>query len=58
MRRISAKVNSSPFGTRNYYCLATEGFMDARRWLDQFWSEALRRLKIVAENLPEGDEDA
>ena len=38
-------------GNRNVYALAPDGAAQARRFLDAFWSEALPRFAMVAENL-------
>lgn len=38
-------------GNRNVYTLASDGAAQARRFLDAFWSEALPRFAMVAENL-------
>ena len=38
-------------GTRNEYTLRREGFVDAEWYLAAFWDDALRRFKLVAENL-------
>ncbi len=40
-----------PKGTQNIYHLDTSGFENAHEWLDRFWSEALGRFRMVAENL-------
>ena len=40
-------------GSKNVFELDTAGFGAARQWLDRFWDDALIRLKLVAENLPE-----
>ena len=38
-------------GRENLYQLQPQGFDNARQWLDSFWSDALTRFKLVAENL-------
>ena len=46
-------------GNRNVYTLASDGAAQARRFLDAFWSEALPRFAMVAENLtPAEHEDS
>lgn len=44
-------IAHEPIGTRNIYRLEAEGFEAARRWLDKFWTEALGRFRLVAENI-------
>ena len=36
-------------GTRRYYRARPEGLADLRRWLDEFWGDSLRRLKLEVE---------
>ncbi len=44
-------------GNRNVYSLAPQGATDVRRWLDDFWGQALPRFAMVAENTaPKADE--
>ena len=43
-------VTCSAQGNRNLYRLEARGFDEARSWLDRFWSDALARFKITAEN--------
>lgn len=43
-------IAHDPDGTRNVYRLDHPGFAVARGWLDQFWDDALNRLKFTAEN--------
>ena len=51
-------VGHEPQGTRNIYSLRADGFDAARQWLDSFWTEALGRFRLVAENTaPEADRD-
>jgi DNA-binding transcriptional ArsR family regulator len=40
-------------GNCNYCKLDTRGFDAARRWLDEFWEDALGRFALVAENTSE-----
>lgn len=43
-------VSHQTRGNRNIYRLEPQGFQAGQRWLEQFWGEALARLKLVAEN--------
>jgi DNA-binding transcriptional ArsR family regulator len=36
-------------GTRRWYRARPEGFDELRCWLEEFWAEALERLKVEAE---------
>ena len=36
-------------GTRNYYRARPEGLVGLRSWLEEFWDDALDRLKNAAE---------
>src|SRR5690606_15770708 len=40
-------------GNCNYCKLDARGFDAARRWLDEFWEDALGRFKLLAENTTE-----
>lgn len=40
-------------GNCNYCKLDARGFDVARRWLDEFWQDALGRFKLLAENTTE-----
>jgi len=42
-------VNDRPEGTRRVYYIDPDGLGELRRWLDQFWDDALRALKHAAE---------
>lgn len=42
-------VNDRPEGTRRVYYIDPDGLGELRRWLDQFWDDALRSLKSAAE---------
>jgi DNA-binding transcriptional ArsR family regulator len=42
-------VNDRPEGTRRVYYVDPDGLGELRRWLDQFWDDALRALKNAAE---------
>lgn len=51
-------IGHEAHGTRNIYRLEAQGFEAARQWIDSFWSEALGRFRLVAENTsPETDRD-
>lgn len=51
-------IGHQTHGTRNIYHLEAQGFDAARQWLDSFWTEALGRFRLVAENTaPEADRD-
>jgi DNA-binding transcriptional ArsR family regulator len=43
-------VKDRPEGTRRVYSIDAEGLGDLRRWLDQFWDEALQSFKQEAES--------
>lgn len=47
-------VRHEAAGTRNLYALDRAGFAATAAWLNGFWDEAEARLRLVAENLPEG----
>jgi DNA-binding transcriptional ArsR family regulator len=36
-------------GTRRVYCIDPDGLGDLRRWLDQFWTDALQAFKHEVE---------
>jgi DNA-binding transcriptional ArsR family regulator len=36
-------------GTRRVYCIDPDGLGDLRRWLDQFWTDALQAFKNEVE---------
>jgi DNA-binding transcriptional ArsR family regulator len=42
-------VNERAEGTRRVYYIDPDGLGELRRWLDEFWDEALRSLKKEAE---------
>lgn len=46
-------VRHVPQGTRNVFHLQAAGFERGKQWLDSFWSEALARFALLAENLEE-----
>ena len=43
-------VTDSPSGTSRHYSLNAAGFAALRLWLDEFWTDAEARLRLVAEN--------
>ena len=43
-------VSHTPQGNRNLFKLEARGFEEARKWLESFWSEALSRFALLAEN--------
>src|SRR3954464_4675938 len=42
-------VADHPEGTRRVYCIDPAGLGQLRRWLDQFWDEALAAFQAEAE---------
>ena len=47
--RGAGLVSERRDGTRRWYRARPEGFGDLRRYLDEFWGDALERLKREAE---------
>ena len=43
-------------GTRRVYCIDPHGLADVRRYLDQFWDQALTAFAAEAENNPKEGE--
>lgn len=43
-------ISHETIGNRNIYRLDQAGFDSARLWLDHFWTDALNRFGLVAEN--------
>ena len=43
-------------GTRRVYCIDSHGLADVRRYLDQFWDQALTAFAAEAENNPKEGE--
>lgn len=43
-------ISHETVGNRNLYRLEQVGFERARQWLDHFWTDALNRFALVAEN--------
>ncbi len=50
--RRAELVVSSQRGTQNLFRLHPGGFVAARRWLDDFWDDALARFAALAEEEP------
>lgn len=50
-------ISHETIGNRNLYQLEQVGFDHARQWLDHFWTDALNRFALVAENTFETDEN-
>jgi len=48
-------VDDTADGTRRIYYIDPKGLASLRRWLDQFWDEALEAFRAEAER-PEQDE--
>jgi DNA-binding transcriptional ArsR family regulator len=42
-------VNDKPEGTRRIYYIDPNGLGQLRRWLDEFWDEALNAFKAAVE---------
>ena len=49
-------VDDTAEGTRRIYFIDPKGLASLRRWLDQFWDEALEAFRAEAEK-PEKDEE-
>jgi DNA-binding transcriptional ArsR family regulator len=47
--KLAGLVRDRPQGTRRVYHIDPDGLGDLRRWLDQFWDEALAAFKFEAE---------
>ncbi|MGI8569044.1 MAG: ArsR/SmtB family transcription factor [Methylocella sp.] len=45
-------VADRPEGTRRVYCIDPHGLAALRRWLDQFWDEALVAFQAEVERQP------
>jgi DNA-binding transcriptional ArsR family regulator len=43
-------VRDRPDGNRNLYRLSDEGFREVRAYLEQVWTDAIPRFRLVAEN--------
>jgi DNA-binding transcriptional ArsR family regulator len=50
-------VTDRPEGTRRIYYIDPHGLAALRRWLDQFWDEALAAFQVQAERGQPDQED-
>ena len=48
--KAAGLVTERRAGTKHYYQARPEGLAELRSFIDQFWSDALRRLAAVAES--------
>jgi DNA-binding transcriptional ArsR family regulator len=48
--KVAGLVIDKPDGTRRVYHIDPDGLGDLRRWLDQFWDDALKAFKEEVEN--------
>jgi DNA-binding transcriptional ArsR family regulator len=47
--KIAGLVNDKPVGARRVYYIDPDGLGELRRWLDQFWDDALEAFKKEVE---------
>ena len=47
--RMAGLVNDKPDGARRVYYIDPDGLGELRRWLDQFWGDALESFKQEVE---------
>jgi DNA-binding transcriptional ArsR family regulator len=47
--KLAGLVSDRPEGTRRIYYIDPDGLGELRRWLDQFWDDALAAFKKEAE---------
>ena len=47
--KLAGLVRDRPDGARRVYCIDPQGLGELRRWLDQFWTDALQAFKHEAE---------
>lgn len=47
--KMAGLVTDKPEGTRRVYCIDPDGLGELRRWLDQFWDDALEAFKKEVE---------
>jgi len=47
--KMAGLVNDKPDGARRVYYIDPEGLGELRRWLDQFWDDALEAFKKEVE---------
>lgn len=50
-------IEGETTGNRNIYHLEKEGFEHAHHWLDHFWTDALNRFALYAENSFNADDE-
>jgi DNA-binding transcriptional ArsR family regulator len=43
--KVAGLVTDRPDGARRVYCIDPDGLGELRRWLDQFWDNALESFK-------------
>jgi DNA-binding transcriptional ArsR family regulator len=47
--KLAGLVSDRPAGARRVYCIDPDGLGELRRWLDQFWEQALEAFKSEVE---------
>jgi DNA-binding transcriptional ArsR family regulator len=47
--KLAGLVTDRPAGARRVYCIDPDGLGELRRWLDQFWDDALDAFKNEVE---------
>jgi DNA-binding transcriptional ArsR family regulator len=47
--KAAGLVSDRPEGTQRVYCIDPDGLAALRRWLDEFWDEALAACRAEAE---------
>ncbi|HWJ33753.1 MAG TPA: metalloregulator ArsR/SmtB family transcription factor [Steroidobacteraceae bacterium] len=47
--KLAGLVTDRPDGARRVYCIDPDGLGELRRWLDQFWDDALEAFKNEVE---------
>ena len=47
--KAAGLVQDRSEGTRRVYCIDPDGLGELRRWLDQFWDDALEGFKLAVE---------
>lgn len=50
--KVAGLVADRPDGTRRIYYIDPDGLGELRRWLDQFWDDALQAFKHEVESPP------
>src|SRR5579863_10377951 len=51
--KLAGLVDDQPVGSRRVYHIDPDGLGELRRWLDQFWDQALASFKREVEREPE-----